>query len=168
MANGSSGASCLTAQSPRRLADPGSFSVGHAKRGSSNCHNQASISLIETWPTLEQPRGFKVCHNAPASMPFFLIVPVWLLCVLCGIVLICFQRFRRIGLYAISISTAATAISLLLSTTVLFLGPRVGLQRMGRWSGIALIGAYVLAIGVGALIGALGGFLLTRKLLPHT
>jgi len=71
------------------------------------------------------------------------------------------------GLYAINISTAATAISLLLSTTVLFLGPRVGMQGMGRWSGIVLIGAYVLAIGVGALIGALGGFFLTRKLLPH-
>src|SRR5881394_3563674 len=54
-------------------------------------------------------------------MPFFLIVPAWLLCVLCGIVLLCFQRFRRMGLYAINISTAATAISLLLSTTVLFL-----------------------------------------------
>jgi hypothetical protein len=43
------------------------------------------------------------------------------------------------GLYAINISTAATAISLLLSTTVLFLGPRVGMQRMDRWSGIVLI-----------------------------
>jgi len=105
-------------------------------------------------------------HN-PASMPFFLIVPAWLLCVLCGIVLLCFQRFRRAGLYAINISTAATAFSLLLSTTVLFVGPRAGLHRMGRWSGIALIGSYVLAIGAGALIGALGGFLLTRKLLPR-
>jgi len=72
-----------------------------------------------------------------------------------------------VGRYAINMSTAAAAMSLLLSTTVLFLGPRAGLHRMGRWSGIALLGAYVLAIGVGALIGALGGFLLTRKLLPH-
>jgi Ca2+/Na+ antiporter len=100
-------------------------------------------------------------------MPFFLIVPVWLLCVLCGIVLVCFPRLRRTGLYAINISTAATVISLVSSTAVLFLGPRVGLQRMGRWSGIALIGVYLLAIGVGALIRALGGFLLTRKLLAH-
>src|SRR5437667_12815777 len=97
-------------------------------------------------------------------MPFFLIVPAWLLCVLCGIVLLCFQRFRRAGLYAINISTAATTVSLLLSTTVLFVGPRVGLHRMGRCSGIALIGAYILAIGAGALIGASGGFLLTGKL----
>jgi len=100
-------------------------------------------------------------------MPFFLIIPLWLLCVLCGIVLLCFQRFRRMGIYAINISTAATAISFVLSTTVVFLAPRVGMQRMGRWAGIALIGAYVLATGVGALIGALCGFLLTRKLLPH-
>ena len=71
------------------------------------------------------------------------------------------------GLYAINISTAATAISLVFSTAVIFYGPKVGLQRMGRWSGIALISAYLLAIGVGALIGALGGFLLTRKLLAH-
>ena len=101
------------------------------------------------------------------SMPFFLIVPAWLLCVVFGVVLLFFQRFRRIGFYAISISTAATAVSLVLSTAALFLGPRVGLQRMGQWSGIALIAAYVLAIGLGALIGALGGFLLTRKLLPR-
>jgi hypothetical protein len=46
-------------------------------------------------------------------------------------------------------------------------GPKGGTAANGRWSGIALIGAYLLAIGVGALIGALGGFLLTRKLLAH-
>ena len=89
---------------------------------------------------LKRHLAIKVCHNAPASMPFFLIVPVWLLCVLCGVVLLCFQRFRRLGIYAINISTAATVVSLLLSTAVLFLSARVGLQRVGRWSGIALIG----------------------------
>jgi hypothetical protein len=98
-------------------------------------------------------------------MPFFLIVPAWLLCVLCGIVLLCVQRFRRLGLYAINISTAAIAISLLLSTAVLLWSPRIGLQRIGRWSGIVFIGAYLLSIGAGALIGAFGGFLLTRRIL---
>jgi hypothetical protein len=107
-----------------------------------------------------------LCHNAPALMPFFFVVPIWLFCVLCGIALLCFRRFRRTGVYAINISTAATVVSFILSTTVLFVSPRIGMQRMGRWSGIALMGAYVIAIGVGALIGALGGFLLTRKLLP--
>ena len=98
-------------------------------------------------------------------MPFFLIFPAWLVCVLCGFILLCFQRMRRLGLYAINISTGATVTSFLLSTAVLFWGPRIGLQRLGR--GIALIGAYVLAIGAGALIGALGGLWLTRRVLPR-
>lgn len=100
-------------------------------------------------------------------MPFFFIVPAWILCVLCGIVFLCFQRFRRMGLYAISISTTATLVSFGLSTALLYLGPRIGTQWMGRWSRIVLMGAYFLVISVGALIGALGGFLFTRKLLPR-
>ena len=100
-------------------------------------------------------------------MPFFFILPAWVLCVLSGIVLVRFQRFRRTGLYAITISTTATIVSLFLSTAVLYLGPKAGLQQLGRWSGIALIGAYVLAIVVGAPIGALTGFLFTRKLLSR-
>ena len=100
-------------------------------------------------------------------MPFFFIVPAWILCVLCGIVFLCFQRFRRMGLYAISISTTATLVSFGLSTALLYLGPRIGTQWLGRWSGIILMGAYLLVISVGALIGALGGFLFTRKLLPR-
>jgi hypothetical protein len=95
-------------------------------------------------------------------MPFFLIFPAWLVCVLCGFILLCFQRSRRLGFYTINISTAATVTSFLLSTAVLLWAPRIGLQRLGRWSGVGLIGTYVLAIGAGALIGALGGFWLTR------
>jgi hypothetical protein len=101
-------------------------------------------------------------------MPFFFIVPVWMLCVLSGIVLLCFQRFRRIGLYAISISTTATLVSFVLSTAILYFGSRIGTQWTGRrWAGVVLMAAYLLAIGIGALIGALGGFLFTRKLLPR-
>jgi hypothetical protein len=100
-------------------------------------------------------------------MPFFFIVPVWMLCVLSGIVLLCFQSLRRIGFYAISVSTTATLASFFLSTAILYLGPRIGTQWMGRWAGVVLTGAYLLAIGVGALVGALGGFVFTRKLLPR-
>ncbi len=100
-------------------------------------------------------------------MPFFFIAPVWMLCVLFGIVLLCLQRFRRIGVYAISISTTATLVSFLLSTAILYFGSRIGAQWMGRWSGAVVMGAYLLAIGIGALIGALVGFLFARKLLPR-
>lgn len=98
-------------------------------------------------------------------MPFFLIVPVWILCILAGIVLLFFQRFRRTGVYVISVSTAATAVSFLLSTAVLVLAPRVGHQWMGLGGGLAVIGAYLLSIGLGGLVGAAAGFFLTRKLL---
>jgi hypothetical protein len=39
-------------------------------------------------------------------------------------------------------------------------------RHFGKWSGVALIGTYVLAIIAGGLIGSEFGFLLTRKLLP--
>jgi hypothetical protein len=100
-------------------------------------------------------------------MPFFFFLSAWILCVLCGVVLICFQRFRRIGLYSVSMSTAATVVSLFLSTAVIYLWPRLGLHWLGQWSGIALIGAYLLTIAIGAVVGALGGFLLTRKVLAR-
>jgi hypothetical protein len=66
-----------------------------------------------------------------------------------------------------TVSTAATLVSLLLSTAVLWLWPRIGFQGPGRWSGLALIGAYVLAIALGGSLGAITSFLLTRKLLPR-
>src|SRR2546430_10503098 len=33
----------------------------------------------------------------PSTMPFFFIVPAWILCVLCGIVLLCFQKISSNG-----------------------------------------------------------------------
>jgi hypothetical protein len=96
-------------------------------------------------------------------MAFFLILPSWVLCLLTGIVLVSFEKFRRAGFYVINMSSAATALSLSLSTAVLFLGPRVGLQRMGQWAGVVLIAAYLVAIVVGGLAGAVGGFLVTRR-----
>jgi hypothetical protein len=97
---------------------------------------------------------------------FFLIIPVWIFCVLTGTALVCFQGLRRTGIYLIAVSTGGTFLSLLLSTVVLFFGPRIGFKHFGRWSGVALIGTYVLAVVAGGLIGSVSGFSLTRKLLP--
>jgi hypothetical protein len=98
-------------------------------------------------------------------MPFFLIVPAWILCVLAGIGLLCFRKFSGVGIYVIGISTAATVASSLLSTAVLFVAPRLGLQHMGRWAGIVVIIPYVISIGVGAVIGGVAGFFAVRKLM---
>jgi hypothetical protein len=96
---------------------------------------------------------------------FFLIIPVWLFCVVIGTALACIQRLRRTGIYLITVSTAGSLLSLLLSTAVLYLGPRIGFGHFGKWAGVALIGTYAFAIAAGGLIGSLSGFSLTRKLL---
>lgn len=66
-----------------------------------------------------------------------------------------------------AVSTGGTLLSLCLSTAILFLGPRIELQRFGSWTGVALIASYVLAVIAGGLIGSFAAFSLTRKLLPR-
>src|SRR5581483_2131127 len=97
-------------------------------------------------------------------MPFFLIVPIWLLCALAGIVLLFIRRFRRIGVYAITVSTTALLVSFGVSTAVLYAGPRLAPSPHPPWYGVALIAAYVAAIIVGGLVGAIAGLVGTRKL----
>jgi len=100
-------------------------------------------------------------------MPFFLIIPVWLLCLLGGLILVCFEKFRRTGIYTIVVSSMATIVSFLLSTGVIYFGPRVVPHRFERWSALLIIGTYVAAIIAGGAIGAVTGFLLVRRMLPR-
>jgi hypothetical protein len=97
-------------------------------------------------------------------MPFFVIVPIWLLLVLSGIVLLFLPRHRRVGSYAIIVSTSATVSSFLLSSGVLYLGPKIGSRLHTNWFGLAVIGTYLFAIGLGALMGGIAGFVLTRNM----
>ena len=71
------------------------------------------------------------------------------------------------GISLIAVSTGGTLISLGLSTAVLWLGLRLGFEHFGKWSGVALIVAYVMAIIAGGSIGSVMGFLLARKLLSR-
>ena len=100
-------------------------------------------------------------------MPFFLLVPLWILCVLAGVALLFIQNLRRIGIYTITVSTASLLTSFVLSTAVLMLGPRLPLQWLGRWTGIVAIAVYLGCIAAGGLLGAILGFAITRKLLPN-
>ena len=97
---------------------------------------------------------------------FFFVIPAWLICVLLGTALACAQGLRRTGIYLIAVSTGGTVVSLLLSTAALFIGPRIVLRQFGKWSGIAIVATYVLAILAGGFIGSASGFFLIRKLLP--
>ena len=96
-------------------------------------------------------------------MPFFFIAPLWLLCVAAGAILI-FAGRRRIGAYVVSVSTGATVVSLVLSTAVLFLFPRLPFRLPPQWNAISLISAYLMAILLGGVAGAAGAFWLTAKI----
>lgn len=98
-------------------------------------------------------------------MIFFLVLPVWMLCILSGIVLLFPPQRRQIGLYVIVVSTAAMLVSFLLSTAVLYLGATIGPRLHIQWLGVAVIATYILAVGLGLIVGAFAGFLLTRNLL---
>jgi hypothetical protein len=98
-------------------------------------------------------------------MPFFFIVPVWLLCVGVGVTMLFVRRLRKIGYFVISVPTGATLASFLLSTSVLFAFPRFLSQSHPQWVGFAVIASYVIAIVLGAFLGAIASFWLTFRLL---
>jgi hypothetical protein len=97
-------------------------------------------------------------------MPYFFIVPVWAVSVAIGVVLLFFRDLRRIAYFVMAVPTGATLVSFALSTLVLYLAPRVTHEPHQQWFGIALIAGYLIALVLGALIGALGAFLLLLKL----
>jgi hypothetical protein len=96
-------------------------------------------------------------------MPFFFILPVWGLCVVIGVALLFVRDLRRIAYFVIAVPTGATLVSFALSTSVLYLVPRVAHEPHPKWFGIALIAGYVIALVLGALIGALGAFVLLLR-----
>ena len=98
-------------------------------------------------------------------MLFFFIVPLWLLVAVTGVVLLFLPKHRRLGWYAITVSTTAMLTSFSLSTAVLYFGVKVGAHSRVRWFGIALIGTYLFAILAGIPLGGIAGAFLTRKIL---
>jgi len=97
-------------------------------------------------------------------MPFFFIVPVWAVLVAIGVVLLFFRHLRRIAYFVIAVPTGATLASFALSTSVLYFVPRLVQESHPQWFGIALIAAYLISLVFGALLGAVGAFLLLLKL----
>ena len=66
--------------------------------------------------------------------------------------MVCIRTTRHAGAYLVTMSTFGTTLSFVLSTAVLFVGPRI---------------AYLAAIPIGGVAGAIAGFLITRRLLTR-
>jgi hypothetical protein len=96
-------------------------------------------------------------------MPFFFILPMWFLCVLIGVVLCLFKRYRFLSLYLVLGSTGGAIASLALSTFLLWGAPKL-LSQERAWEGLILIVAYLGSIVIGGVVGMIAGFMGAVKL----
>jgi multisubunit Na+/H+ antiporter MnhE subunit len=96
-------------------------------------------------------------------MVFFLMVPVWFLFLAAGIVLCFFHRFRFLSLYFVLVSTGGILVALVLSTFVLWAGPRLlpNAASGARW---ILIASYFAGIALGGMTGMMAGFIAARSI----
>jgi hypothetical protein len=96
-------------------------------------------------------------------MPFFFILPIWLLCVVVGLALCFFKQFRFLSSYLVLSSTGGLILSFALSTFLLWLGPRF-LSNASGWAGLILIAAYLAGIAIGGFVGIIAGLLAARRI----
>jgi hypothetical protein len=94
-------------------------------------------------------------------MPFFFIVPIWVLCVAAGILCLFSSRLRFLSSYLVLGATLGLLSAFLLSLALLMLGARLLGGTSVAW--LALL-AYLLGIIVGGVIGAVAGLILARGL----
>jgi hypothetical protein len=98
-------------------------------------------------------------------MPFFLILPLWLLAAAVGVVMVSIPRVRRVGVYVLMMSTLAALFSFVVAYGLLLGGALLVPQPAG-WFAYLLLAAYLAGIPIGGVIGATAGLVITRKLLP--
>lgn len=94
-------------------------------------------------------------------MPFFLIVPIWAICIVVGGALLPSRRMRFLSTYILFGSTIGLLISFLLSLAVLFGLSKIVGGTSVAW--LALVG-YVIAIGGGGILGVIIGLFLAKKI----
>src|SRR5580765_8059265 len=93
-------------------------------------------------------------------MPFFFIVPLWLLLLISGVALLFSRRLRFLTPYIVLGSTAGLMCSVAFSTVVLLL---LGKLLGGTSAGWLAFVAYLMAIVVGGGVGVVAGLLLGQK-----
>ncbi len=93
-------------------------------------------------------------------MPFFFIVPLWILCILAGVILLFFKRFRFLSMYVLLSSTGGLLASFLLSLALLFVAAKFVGGTPVAW--IALL-AYLAGIFLGGAVGIIAGAVLAWR-----
>ena len=93
-------------------------------------------------------------------MPFFFIVPLWLLLLISGVALVFSPRLRFLTPYIVLGSTVGLVCSAVFSTGVLLLLGRLLGGTSVAWLAFA---GYLIAIVIGGAVGVLAGLLLGQK-----
>jgi len=94
------------------------------------------------------------------AMPFFFIVPVWVVAVVVSIVLLAIGRTRTAGIYLLLGSTGGLVGSFIVSTAALLVG---GWLVKGTGQGWLVLVGYLAAMGVGGLMGVTAGLVAARR-----
>jgi hypothetical protein len=94
-------------------------------------------------------------------VPFFFIVPPWLLFVVAGILLLFSSRLRFLSSYLVLSATLGLFFAFLLSLAFLLLGAKLVGGTSVAW--ISLL-AYLFGIAAGGAIGIIAGVILARGL----
>ena len=96
-------------------------------------------------------------------MVFFLLLPLWFLCLAAGVVLCCFKNMRFLSSYLFLCSTAGIVVALAISTLVLWAAPRM-LNSTDSWAKCVVIASYLFGTGLGGVIGGVVGFSAARRI----
>ena len=99
-------------------------------------------------------------------MPFFFIAPLWLLCVMIGLLTLASSRYRFLASYLILGSTFGLVASFALSTVALLLAAKLlaAVLYDGSLAGIVTILGYLVWLVAGALVGIVAGGLTAYRL----
>jgi hypothetical protein len=93
-------------------------------------------------------------------MPFFFLVPLWILSIIAGAILLLFARLRFLSAYIFLASTIGIVSAFLVSLAVLALAAKIFAGTSFAW--VALL-AYLLGIALGGAGGILVGVILARS-----
>ena len=94
-------------------------------------------------------------------MPFFFLVPLWILSIIVGAMLLFFARLRFLSSYIFLASTIGIVSAFLVSLALLALAAKIFGGTSIAW--VALL-AYLLGIALGGAVGILVGVLLAGAL----
>lgn len=95
-------------------------------------------------------------------MPFFFILPVWIVCLIAGAALLCARSLRFLASYVLLGSTGFAIGSFAFSTLVLFIAGRS--PGFFLHSGLLVMGSYIGAVFFGGVCGSLAGLILAWRI----